>query len=85
MTPLLHIAPPPSPDDEAVASTVAILDELLASARAGAVTEIVAVAWRGSSEPTIHMSTTDRIASLGAVRLAEHALVRQWLDGDVQP
>lgn len=77
-------APEPTHQVQVHALTVTVLEALLALAKSGEVTNIVALSWHAGAPPQIHMSTEDKITALGALRTAEHCLVRDWLDGDVR-
>lgn len=83
MSDLVRLVPPTPPPDhkaEVSATTVHVLERLLELARAGEVTNIVAITWHAPGAPQIHISTEDKILALGAVRSMEHLLVRSWLD-----
>lgn len=80
----IRVLPRPATSAERVnATTVEMLERLLARAKAGDLVSFVAVTWHDAAAPEVHMSTEDRILALGAIRVAEHGLVRDWLDGSV--
>lgn len=82
MNEIVKLVPPPAADPatEVRAVTVAVLEHMLELARAGELTNLVAITWHGANPPQAHLSTEDKILALGAVRTMEHHLVRAWLD-----
>ena len=59
--------------------TVMTLEKLLADAKAGEITNVVVVSWRGTSPPHYHSSTDDKIVGLGAISTMHHMLFREWM------
>ncbi len=83
MSEVVHLVPPPREPDVAArtsAETVAILEELLAKARAGELVNLLTISWAGAGPVTVNMSAVDRMQALGAVRTIDHQLARDWLD-----
>jgi hypothetical protein len=83
---VVQLVPRPTPDTKGPtvhATTIEILELMLAQARKGEATCIVAVTWHPGGPPQIRMSTDDKVLALGALRTMEHCVVRDWLDGGV--
>lgn len=59
--------------------SVMTLEKLLADAKAGIITNVVVVSWRGVEPPQFHSSTDDKMWALAAIRTMDHMLFLDWM------